>query len=143
MKTIFFSFLLILLASCQKNDNTHNQSCVDIEYNESFNLEIGSSACLSDGRMIKLLSVEDQFCPCDIYCDWSGELLLSLELTEIDGTEKTTPLSAFNREVFDDFVSEVSLTTYTYIYDGETNNLPLCQGIFDQEKITMVFTLTE
>lgn len=143
MRYLIFALPLLLIISCNDTDeNDAINGCPEIEFDNSIALEIGDSVCLPDDRMITLLEVEDQYCPCFVACDWGGQLLIKFILTDSEGVESSAQLSISDAIGFENLYDDITTSNLTYIYNGETNNLPPCDGIFNQNNITILLTLS-
>lgn len=145
MKAILFSIIIFLISSCSKSENlgTSTLSCIDIEYNVAFNLKVGDSACLPDGRLIRLLEAKDEFCPCLAVCIWEGQLSIKLETKDLNNEITEQEIGSTKNIPHGNAFEDVFISDFTYLYNGLDDSLPLCQGIYDQEEIFIVLTLSE
>lgn len=80
MKSLFSLFLLIVLISSQSCSKTAN--CTEVEYNTAFTIMADQTYCLPGGAEITIHSINNDFCPCFVLCDWEG--LMTLDLTWTD-----------------------------------------------------------
>ena len=144
MKAILFSSIIFLLAACSKSDNmdTSTRSCVDIEYNVAFNLKVGDSACLPDGRSINLIEARDEFCPCLALCIWEGQLSIKLETKDLNNETTEIEVGSTKNIPHGDAFEDVYISDFTYLYNGLDDSLPLCDGTFNQGEITIALTLS-
>ena len=145
MKSILnFLYLLsiTLLISCDK-DIERTNSCQDIQFAISFEIKVGESACLPDGRSIRLLEVRDEICPCFTDCFWEGQLVMKIETEDLNDNEMELEIGSGqispNRDIFED----VTILDFTYLYNGTNDSLPLCEGIYDENKITLELILSQ
>ena len=145
MKSIFrlLSLLSItLLISCDKDIKRKN-SCQDVQFSISFELKVGESACLPDGRSIRLLEVRDEIYPCFTDCFWEGQLVMKIETEDLNDNETELEIGSsqalVNRDVFED----VHIIDFTYLYNGTNDSLPLCEGIYNENEITLELILSQ
>lgn len=77
-------FLIVLLASllsgCNKSEN--NSTCVEIGYDQMFNLESDIKYCLPDGNWLMAISITNEYCPCHAVCIWEGEFWAHIHYQE-------------------------------------------------------------
>ena len=145
MKSILsISFLLsisLLFFSCDKNIDLR-KSCQDIQFYTTFEMKVGESACLPDGRSILLLEARDEFCPCLALCIWEGQLIIKLQTKDLFESETEIEVGSTKNIPHGDIFEDVSISDFTYLYNDSDSSLPLCQGTFDEANITIVLTLS-
>lgn len=142
MKTIIAILSIILLFACDK-DVEKTSSCQDIQFDTSFEMKVGESACLPDGRTIRLLEVKDEFCPCLAVCIWEGQLTIKLEAEDLNDQKTEIVVSSTKNIPHGDAFEDVSILDFTYLYNASDDSLPLCEGTFDEQDITIVLTLSQ
>ncbi len=141
MKSILALSALLLLTSCDPDIIIEN-SCQEINLETSFEMKVGDSACLSDGRSFRLLAVKDQFCPCGILCDFEGELILVIETEDLNENEVELEIGSSPFTPDDNLFEDVIISNFTYKYNGADDTLPLCQGTYNQDEITIILSLS-
>ena len=151
MKIILTILSITLLFACDKDVEKLNNSqdlemiisCQDILFDITFEMKVGESACLPDGRTIKLLEAKDEFCPCLAVCVWEGQLTIRLEMEDLNN--QTTELLAGSTKNIPhgDIFEDVSIADFTYLYNDVDDSLPLCEGTFDEQDITIILTLSQ
>jgi len=139
---IFIILSIFLLAACG-DDVKRSNSCQDVEFDISFSIQVGESACLPDGRSLRLLEARDEFCPCGAVCIWEGQLVIKLETEDTDETEKIEEIGSTKNIPHGNIFEDVTVSDFTYLYNGANDSLPLCEGTYDQEEITIILTLSE
>ena len=142
MKTIITILFLTLLFACGKEVKRTN-SCQDIEFDTTFEMKVGESACLPDGRSIRLLEAKDEFCPCLAVCVWEGQLSITLEAEDLNQNESEVIVGSTLNIPHGDVFEDVTISSFTYLYNDADDSLPLCEGSFDEQNITIVLTLSE
>ena len=91
MKNIFLLLIVLsIFVSCSKDDI---KSCKDVEYDEFFTIKPDNQYCFPDGDFIKVVELVNNFCPCDSYCFWEGEMNLHY-VVKIDGVEYSGKLGS-------------------------------------------------
>ena len=142
MKTIIAILSIILLFACDK-DVEKTSSCQDIQFDTSFEMKVGESACLPDGRTIRLLEAKDEFCPCLAVCIWEGQLTIKLEAEDLNDQKTEIVVGSTKNIPHGDAFEDVNILDFTYLYNADDDSLPLCEGTFDEQDITIVLTLSQ
>lgn len=80
-------FLSVICIACSDSDEpeTKSEACIDVEYNETFAVEVDGQYCFPDGTELKVNAFRNDFCPCNVICVWQGQMVIEMEWT--DGTE--------------------------------------------------------
>jgi|GEM_PF-4653714 len=131
-----------LFISCDK-DIERTNSCQDIELEMTFRIKVGESACLPDGRSLRILEVRDEFCPCLATCVWEGQLVMKIETEDLNENEVELEIGSTKNVPHGDLFGDIAISDFTYLYNGADDSLPLCTGTYDQDEITVVLTLSE
>lgn len=103
---------------------------------------IDDAVCLPDGNEIVLKVIEDQFCPCDHLCIWQGELQIMLEVANSAGEKRLVSVGSESFDVTDPIFENTKTASYTYRYENDLA-LPLCDGDFDPNKVTVALSIVE
>lgn len=135
-------FSIVILISCNKDIETSN-SCQEVQFTFSFELKVGESACLPDGRSIRLLEVRDEICPCFDDCFWEGQLVMKIEAEDLNDNEVELEIGSGHPSQIRDVFEDVHVLDFTYLYNGSNNSLPLCEEVYDENKITLILTLSQ
>lgn len=143
MKAILYILALTLLASCGEDPIIQSSLCEQIQFDTQFEMQVGDSACLPDGRSFTVTEVRDEFCPCLAICIWEGQLTMKLEIKETDGTVSELEVGSTKNIPHGDLFEDVTISDFTYLYNGSDDSLPLCTGTYDQEQITVRLNLSE
>lgn len=63
----------LMLISCGSDDNCNNV------FGQAFEVKSARTYCLPDGSDLRITSITDSYCPCDVDCIWQGEAIIILE----------------------------------------------------------------
>jgi len=141
-QNILYVFVLsLILISCDKDDDDSiSNICIDVEYNQEFEIRVSEKVCFPDDFSLVLNEVYHQFCPCNAYCVWAGGLFLSF-------TETAQNVS-IDKEFFpvglggnNDTFTNHEIISYSYRYDTEDQIIPPCAEDFDSEKIIITLAI--
>jgi len=78
MKYLLLIIMLITILSCDNDEDC------GVVYDEPFEIESGQSYCFQDDTELRVISISDSYCPCDVDCIWQGEAVVEAQL--IDGS---------------------------------------------------------
>jgi hypothetical protein len=74
MKQLFSIFCIVFyLSSC--SDKSFEE-CVDVSLEKPFIAVVGKSYCLDEENYLKIDSIDNQLCPCNVVCVWEGEMYI-------------------------------------------------------------------
>lgn len=143
MKYVLVILSIALISACGSDPViTTTNNCQEVEFGNYFEIQVGESACLPDGRSLRLLEVKDEFCPCEVTCDWEGQLVMKIETEGLDENETEITVGSSTLQPFGDLFSDVKIEDVTYLYNGANDSLPLCEGTFDENEITIRLLLS-
>jgi len=79
--------LLVLLAltgffACSSPQESAD--CIETDYGIDFTAEAENIYCFSDDLMIEIVSLENALCPCNVLCDWDGEIIVHMNIIRGD-----------------------------------------------------------
>lgn len=140
-----FPFIALVLFSCNKDSNVnHNNVCEPIQFEIPFEMTVGSSVCLPDGRKIQINEAADEYCPCDedILCNWEGQLVLNLLTIDHINGDREIRIGSHESNTYGNLFEDVYISDFTYLYNESNDSLPLCEGTYDQQNITIVLTIS-
>ena len=83
MKMTYLLPILLLSMLCMACSDS--ESCVDVDYNNTFSVEEDGQYCFPDGSALTVVGFRNEFCPCEAVCVWQGQMIIEMEWT--DGTE--------------------------------------------------------
>lgn len=134
----------LLLTSCGEDPVIQSAPlCQEIDFDTSFEMQVGDSACLPDGSSFKVLEVRDEFCPCFALCVWEGQLVMKIETKKIDGETENLEIGSTQNIPFGNIFDNIKVDHFSYIYNGSDDTLPLCTGTYDQDEIIVKLSLSE
>ncbi len=143
MKTLIFLFAITLCISCGEDPIIQSAPlCQQVEFDQAFEMKVGESACLQDGRSFKVIEVRDEFCPCLAICIWEGQLVMKIEIDNLDGSTDELEIGSTQNIPHGDIFQDVRISQFTYLYNGADDTLPLCSGTYDQNEITVKLILS-
>ena len=153
MKNRLCLFVFLLLASCGKeemddviemNPEVVIQECIESDYEEEFTLAFGENVCFPNSNIIKFKDAKHHLCPCQIECDYEGDILIELYTVSSEGIAVTNDDKSFYlKNVFND--SEVlyfyTITSFSYTYGADDEDIPACAEDFEKEKMNITMTV--
>jgi len=83
-KILAAALLALSLFSCSKED-TLEQACNEELYGATFDIEAGETYCFEDDTELKVVALNNEFCPCNTDCFWEGQLTINMEWTPAGG----------------------------------------------------------
>ena len=132
MKNFLLVLLLpcLLLVSCRDEDD---DTCIEADYGVTLLVEVGDTYCFSDELEMKIVSLNNEFCPCGVDCVWEGQLAIEMEWKLADDSDITgwilepgesvehTHLSAMDDEML---LDDIRITTLmeSIKYEVECSN---------------------
>lgn len=140
MKYFKYLFFVLLFAAC--NGSEESLLCDEQEYDKEFHVQLGESVCFPDGNSFEVKNITDQFCCCFCNCIWAGQLEVILETTNTSGEKD---LFTFGSEDFNEaqiIFKGYELANFDFLYDGEADVLPLCEGEYEAEKVELILTIS-
>lgn len=144
MKTILLFLAITLCVSCGEDPIIQSSPlCQQIEFDNTFEIKVGETACLPNGRSFKIEEVRDEFCPCLAICIWEGQLVMKISTIDLDGEEAEIEIGSTKNIPHGNIFEDVSVFDFTYLYNDIDDSLPLCTGTYDQEEITLKLNLKE
>jgi len=88
MKNLLISLVLLGLLCACNNDDMPKQ-CTTVQYGTAFLIETNNTYCFTDDTQLEVVSLNNEYCPCDVNCFWSGQLTIDIKWTFADGSTKT------------------------------------------------------
>ncbi len=79
---IFALLLALILISC----SDESPVCTEKAYGEAFPILAGESYCFEDDTELNVVSLNNEFCPCNMQCFWEGQMTINMEWAMSDGT---------------------------------------------------------
>lgn len=144
MKALLPILAITFLISCGEDPIIESSSfCQQIQFDNQFEMQVGQTACLPDGRSFTLLEVRDEFCPCLALCIWEGQLVMKMEVDNLNGNNEEVEFGSTKNIPHGNLFEDVKVMDFTYLYNGENDSLPLCNGVYDEEEITVKINLSE
>lgn len=141
MKKLLFYFILVaLFTSCVKEESVH-RNCISAEYNKVFEFKLSEEVCFPDGNTIVLENIEHQLCPCEMVCAWEGDLYITL--TGYIGSEsKEKQFYPSRYEINAEILESHEITSASYRYGENGDEVPPCAEDFEPEKVTLVMSIS-
>lgn len=134
--------LSLIFISCTKEDIVDDsRNCTEVAYDETFEIQLTDEICFPDGNTLTLTDVQHQFCPCEVVCVTAGDLFISL--TTATGTD--TQVKEIYPETLDsdrDIFENHTITSLTYIYGDQNEDIPRCAEDFEASKITLMLSIS-
>ena len=141
-KIISFLFLALILVSCGKEDkSSDNRDCREVDYDMKFDLQLTDEVCFPDGNSLTVVGIEHGFCPCQAPCGGQGDLYIVTSISSSNGIEeKNYYVGRLDDDpsIFDDH----EITSLSYIYGTEDEEVPHCVEDFDPEKVTFTLSIS-
>lgn len=138
-KILFTLSLLLCLSACSKDNEPTTPPCNDEEYGTVFTIHPGETYCFSDNTELKIVSLINEFCPCNLQCFWEGQMTISMEWTMPDGAlieyNYNTAPQLTNEDLPDGLVISYLLEDFTFAEEC-TESVPSPEII--EAKITIL-----
>lgn len=129
-----------LFVACNKTEDSVN--CKNENYDKEFTVTLGESVCFPDGNSFEVKTIRDQFCCCLCICVWEGELEVMVETTDNTGKKDLftfgSSLINGNNQIFEGY----TVSQFNYLYDVESDSLPLCVGEFDATNVELLIAIS-
>ena len=139
----FFNYLLFALFISACCTTEESPSCLEGKYGQEMVLRNGDSVCFEDGNSFKIKTINDEFCCCFCNCVWEGELRVIVETTDSQGQKETFAFGSSSYIGTNDIFPDYVISDFSYLYEGEPDSLPLCEGEYDESKVEVILTISE
>ena len=130
----------MLFAAC--NGPEEAPICNEEEYDNEFIVKLGESVCFPDGNSFEVKNITDQFCCCHCDCIWAGQLEIILETTNTSGQKDLFTFGSVNFKDAHELFNGVTISNVDYLYSGEPNALPVCNGEYKADKVDLFLTIS-
>lgn len=140
MKYLLFLLSICMILACSNEEEM--QTCIKKDYNQEFQIRLGDSVCFPDGNSFEVKVISDEFCCCLCLCAWEGELEILVETTNQNGEKDLLSFGSSTYELKDFIFEGYKVSKIDYLYKGEPNSLPLCEGIYDSKEVELNFEVS-
>jgi len=133
----------ILMISCGKeNQESDHSACQKVEYDINFDLRFGDEVCFPNGNSFIVKAITDEFCCCNCLCFWAGELKVLIETTNQNGEKELLSFGSSTFNTTNHIFNNFKVSHIDYRYKNEANALPLCEGTYDPNEVTLTFKIS-
>jgi len=141
MKYIAFFLLVGFLTACSSKEDS--EKCHQQKYEQEFQTRIGELICFPDGNSMEVKVISDEFCCCFCFCAWEGELEIMVETTNPVGDKELLSFGSSTFNLKDKIFDGSRISKIDYLYNGEPDSLPLCEGEYDQKNVELSFIISQ
>ena len=135
--------ILLLLVSLQACESIAiDTTCQNVSYEEEIAVKLNETICFPENRSITITSIKHQFCPCEVICDYEGDLFftLSFNSSSNSGLKEFLPIHLdTDPTIFESY----KITNFDYLYEDNNGEVPACAQDFEAEKVLVKFTISK
>ena len=139
----YFNFLLFILFITACSTKEESLSCLETKYDQEFTVRIGETICFDDGNSFEVKTINDEFCCCLCNCVWEGQLVVIVETTDNQGQKELFTFGSSSYTGADDIFSGYIIHDFDFLYNNESDALPLCEGQYDASKVELIFKISK